>query len=196
MKNSVTIFSLASLLFLLQGCIAVSPQNSGETKRFLQTGDPSIKVVEVHDKFAPGETMLASTALTVKDVTLFDSGFKLLEPRYYFSSQVRYYIFRWVYEGEGWGFYDEMILLINGEPYTAKPNIEPTREVLSGNEVMETVMFYIPVGIFEKIIAQDSVEIRVLGRMKYDFKLQGRDMAFLKTLKQKAMERDLKYGVN
>lgn len=186
---------IAATGLALCGCASAAiQQDASRTKQFLQTNDPSVKVVEIRDKFAPAEVMLASTAITVKDNTLFDQGFKLLEPRYYFTSSSHHYTFRWVYEGEGWAFYDEMILLLNGVPYSIKPAIDPTREVLYGNLVMETVLFYVPIDIFEKIVAQGYVEVRVSGKTNYDFKLQANDMKYFRALKEKAMEKDRLYG--
>lgn len=191
-KNCVLI-AVAALA--LCGCASAAIQQDGsQTKQFLQTNDPSAKVVEIRDKFAPDEVMLVSTALTVKDNTLFDPGFKLLEAQYCFSSSSRHYTFRWVYGGARWVFYDEMILLLNGVPYTLKSAIEPTREVIDGNLVRETVLFNVPIDIFEKILAQGYVEVRVSGQTNYDFKLQGNDMKYFRALKEKAAEKDHLYG--
>jgi len=189
MKNLILFLGMAFLLSVFNGCATNQPP--GETKEFLATTDSDVKVVEIRDKFYPDASYLAATPIK-KENPLFGPTI-MIEPRYYLAPQGGFYVLRYFYIGETWGFFDEMILLIGQSPYSATPVVEPSREVIYGGQVMEDVLFRVPTDVFEKILQQREIEVRVAGRMKYDYKLESGSIAILRILREKAQQRDSNY---
>ncbi len=194
--NSTSLSKYALVLALLVPLLACHSVATDPSKSyaFLDTGNPDIKVVAVQDKFVPDCTMLATTLLKLKTVGFIDPSFIYMEPRYYiYKDAPGEYAFAWTYSGDGWVFWDDMTLLVGGKPYVATEAYKPQREVVYGSNVMERCAFVIPPSVFETLLDQGIIDIRLNGRQTKDFRLSGKDLDHLKALRDQARKTDPKY---
>lgn len=147
--------NLISILFLILFVLSCTPQ---------------FQVIRATDKFYPGKLTTYTTIINIKASNPFDLASLDLQFGHTSEDENQFYFFAFTYMGDNWVFMESLRILADGEAFSVRPTLAPTRKVISGNLVTEYMGVRFTEDEFLKIKQARRLEVRVIGsNRRFDF---------------------------
>lgn len=142
------------------------------------------------DRFAPDTLVVASSAITIKDVKFFNPWFALFQAKYLYSKPTGAgtYIFDISYYGDDWMFWNDLTIRLSDTEVRRLDAVGTPRRDTRVGGVEEHVRFAVPEETMKQIAGMQQVDMRVNGRYYYDFYLTGIGTAGMKLLMAKVAQ--------